>query len=214
MREVNWHTEVLNDRQDYVLKRLGPVTKGLNFYLAGGTAAALYFGHRRSADLDWFTAEKLKDPLSLARELESEGVEVKVKDLSRGTLHCMIKGVRVSFFEYLYPLLSPLVPCDAFGCLAASLEDIACMKLVAIAQRGFKKDFLDIYAICKRYKRLSELLKLSAKKFALEDSSSILYGLTYFEDADRERAPEMLWRIDWRRVKGEIREWVREAVGK
>ena len=164
-------------------------------------------------DLDWFTAEKLNDPLSLARELASKGMEVKVKDFSRGTLHGTIKGVKVSFFEYLYPLLSPLVPCDAFGCLAASLEDIASMKLVAIAQRGFKKDFLDIYAICKRHKPLSELLELTAKKFALEDSSSILYGLTYFEDADRERTPEMLWRIDWRRVKGEIREWVREVVG-
>jgi len=213
MQKLNWHTEVLTDSQLSVLKSLGPVAKNLDFYLAGGTAAALYLGHRCSADLDWFTPEKLKDPLGLTRELESKGMEVKVKEFSRGTLHCMIKGVRVSFLEYLYPLLLPLVPCDAFGCLAAPLEDIACMKLVAIAQRGFKKDFLDIYAICKNYKPLSELLELSRKKFALDDLSSILYGLTYFEDADRERAPKVLWRMDWRKVKAEIGEWVRELVG-
>ena len=86
------------------------------------------------------------------------------------------------------------------------------MKLVAIAQRGSKKDFMDIYAICKHYKPLSELLELCREKFGLDDLSSIVHGLVYFEDADKEKTPKMLWRLDWRRIKSEIKEWVREVA--
>jgi len=36
-----------------------------NIYLAGGTAVALYFGHRLSVDLDFFTDEEF-DSMSLS----------------------------------------------------------------------------------------------------------------------------------------------------
>ncbi|RLB37497.1 MAG: hypothetical protein DRH12_14275 [Deltaproteobacteria bacterium] len=212
MQKVSWHTEVLTDRQVSVLGKFGPVAKAKDFYLAGGTAVALYLGHRRSVDLDWFTLKKMEDPLRLAKELEEGGIELKVMGFSSGTLHCMVEGVRISLFEYSYPLVSPFADCDVFGCWIASLEDIACMKLVAIAQRGSKKDFMDIYAICKHYKPLPELFELCKEKFGLDDLSSIVHGLVYFEDADKERTPRMLWRLDWRRVKSEIKEWVREVV--
>jgi hypothetical protein len=61
------HPEVLSRNQKRVLAELGPFLTGSGFYLAGGTAVALHLGHRRSVDLDWFTAERLPDPLSLAQ---------------------------------------------------------------------------------------------------------------------------------------------------
>jgi len=203
--------QVLTKKQASVLKLLGPIAKEIGFYLAGGTAAALYLRHRCSVDFDWFTSKKLKDPLNLAESLKTKGLNIKVTEFSPGTLHCTLKAVRVSFFEYTYPLISSLVQCDSFGFMIASLDDIACMKLIAIAQRGSKKDFVDIYAICKKHKPLKELLRLAKKKFDLEDISSILFGLTYFEDADRERMPKMLWKADWRNIKSEIKKWVKEA---
>ena len=212
MRKVSWHPEVLTDRQASVLRELGSVAKDLDFYLAGGTAVALYLGHRRSVDLDWFTSKRVEDPLKLVREFETSGVPLEIADFSRGTLHCVARGIRVSFFEYLYPLVSPLVTCGTFNCWVASLEDIACMKLVAIAQRGSKKDFIDVYAICKHDKPLPGLLEMSKKKFGLKDLSPIIYGLTYFDDADREKTPRMLWKTDWRRIKSEIKKWVTEVV--
>jgi len=146
----------------------------------------------------------------MAKHIEEKGLSLRVRDFSAGTLHCLMGGVNVSFYEYLYPLLSPLVRCEIYGCMVASLDDIACMKLVAIAQRGSKKDFIDIYAICTRYKPLPELIKMAQRKFKLDDISSILYGLTYFDDADGERTPRMLWRENWGEVKSQIKKWVKE----
>ncbi len=42
---------------------------------------------------------------------------------------------------------------------------------------------------------------------------AIRYGLVYFDDADRERMPRMLWDTDWRVVKKTLREWVRTIAG-
>ena len=33
------------------------------FSLGGGTALAIHLGHRRSVDFDWFTRERIADPL-------------------------------------------------------------------------------------------------------------------------------------------------------
>jgi len=38
----------------------------------------------------------------------------------------------------------------------------------------------------------------------------VLYGLSYFDEADAERMPSMLWDLDWRTVKRAIRGWVEE----
>jgi hypothetical protein len=117
------------------------------FYLGGGTALAIHLGHRRSVDFDWFTQEHITDPLRLAQDLNDQGIVFVTRSIERGTLHGSVSGVQVSFLEYRYPLLQPLVAWPMFGCTLASPEDLACMKLSALAQRGAKKDFIDIYAL-------------------------------------------------------------------
>ena len=41
------HESVLTAAQTKVLRALGPLARRAGFYLAGGTALALRFGHRR-----------------------------------------------------------------------------------------------------------------------------------------------------------------------
>jgi len=183
------------------------------FYLGGGTALASRFGHRRSADLDWFTRERLADPLRLAQEIRDEGVPFVTAQLEQGTLHGTVSGVRVSFLEYRYPLLTTAVLWPKFGCLIASPEDLACMKLSALAQRGSKKDFIDIYALGLELHSLPAMLRLYQQKYTIGDVGHVLYSLVYFDDADRERMPRMLWDTDWRVVKKTLREWVRTIAG-
>ncbi len=62
------HVDILNDAQREVIAYLGKALAHSDFYLAGGTAAALQLGHRSSMDLDWFI-EKLGDPEILFRYL-------------------------------------------------------------------------------------------------------------------------------------------------
>lgn len=210
---MSWHAEVLGARQEKVLRRIGPLMSRWHFYLAGGTAIALHLGHRHSVDLDWFTAEGIADPLRLAGDLEEEGIPFATSQIARGALHGMVSGVRISLLGYRYPLLKPLVPWPAYGCSLSSLDDLACMKLSALAQRGAKKDFADLYALGLNHCSLEEMLQLYQKKFSIQDIGHLLYSLAYFDDADRERLPRMRWDTDWGAIKETIREWVKEMVG-
>ena len=46
------HSEILNDRQRELLPLMAQFHR--EYYLVGGTAIALYLGHRRSIDFDLF----------------------------------------------------------------------------------------------------------------------------------------------------------------
>src|SRR5437773_11074601 len=62
---LSFHPEVLTAGQKRALRQAGPLMIRRRFYLAGGTALAIQLGHRRSVDLDWFTAERIADPMLL-----------------------------------------------------------------------------------------------------------------------------------------------------
>jgi hypothetical protein len=179
------------------------------FYLGGGTALAIHLGHRRSVDFDWFTRERIADPLRLGQDLNDQSIAFVTRSVDRGTLHGTVSGVQVSFLEYRYALLQPLMAWPMFGCTLASPEDLACMKLSALAQRGAKKDFVDIYALGTQYCSLSDMLGWYQQKYAVTDFIHVLYSLTYFDDADRERMPRMFWESRWRTIKRTIAQWVR-----
>jgi hypothetical protein len=183
------------------------------FYLAGGTTIAIYLGHRHSVDLDWFTEEDITDPMRLAQAIREKEIPFVTGQIERGTLHGAISGVRISFLEYKYPLLRPLITWQRAACQLASLEDLACMKLSALTQRGSKKDFVDIFSLGLRHLSLREMLRLYQQKYSVEDIGHVLYGLSYFDDADQERLPKMFWDTDWRIIKKTIQEWVREVAG-
>jgi hypothetical protein len=122
-----------------------------------------------------------------------------------------VQGVRASFFEYRYRLLEPLAAWPESGCLLAAPADLACMKLSAIAQRGSRKDFVDLYALVTAGHSLAAMLEAYQKKFGVQEIGHLLYALSFFDDADGERMPRMIWRVSWPAVKRSVRGWVREA---
>ncbi|MDO9534073.1 MAG: nucleotidyl transferase AbiEii/AbiGii toxin family protein [Bacillota bacterium] len=168
-------------------------------YMAGGTAAALQLGHRKSEDFDFFSAELhpeiLTNSLSAREPLE-------ISSSTAGSLHGFINDVKISFLLYPYPLLFPTqtfmkVP-------LADIKDIALMKIVAIANRGTNKDFVDLYFICKRCIPLEELLlDLFPKKYSGQQYSlyHIFRSLQFFEDAEKSPPLEMLHNVEWNIVK-------------
>jgi hypothetical protein len=210
---LTFHPEALGAAQARALRLLGPVVTERAFYLAGGTALAAYLGHRRSVDLDWFSGEPIEDALTLAQLLRNAGVPIEVTSVAPGTLYGTVSRVRVSLLEYRYPLLEPLTAWSEFACHLASLDDIACMKLSAVAQRGARKDFIDLYALGVKHRPLREMLRSYQKKYGITDIAHVLYSLAYFDDADRERMPRMLWPVGWRTIKQTIQQWVREIAG-
>ncbi|MFV2069157.1 MAG: nucleotidyl transferase AbiEii/AbiGii toxin family protein [Pirellulales bacterium] len=207
------HWETISDAQRDAMVRLGPLVTRCQMYLAGGTSVALQLGHRRSIDLDWFSLLPISDPMVLAQELKDAEVPFETRSVDRGTLHGQVLGVRVSFIEYRYPLLRPPFTWPEMGCPLASLLDLAGMKLVAVAQRGAKKDFLDVYALGMKAYSLADMLGAYRQKYDLQDISRVLYSLTYFDDADREPMPTLLWDSTWEACKAAIRTSVQQVTG-
>lgn len=170
------------------------------FYLAGGTALALLLSHRESHDLDFFRADAFDEDALVAR-LKKAGVfalERKEDDTVRGKFGATM----VSFFCYPYPLLED--PVLQSGIRLATLADIACMKLDALAARGARRDFIGLYFILREQGfALSGLLQLFAKKYASLDYNimHIKKGLIYFEDAEQESMPRMTHPVAWQEVK-------------
>jgi len=198
------HIEILNPGQRDVLEKLGTLPlKG--YYLAGGTALALQMGHRLSLDFDLFTSH-MGDPEQLLSVLNSSGMEYRVLSTGRETLHINAQGIPVSFFGYDYPLLAELISTGSIAC--ASPDDIACMKLSAIASRGSRKDFVDLYCILTHYRGLGDYLRLYTEKYRSRDIGHLLRSLVYFEDAESEPELRMLRPVQWETLKSRMEEWV------
>lgn len=209
---MKFHADILTAVQKKALRRLGPFAIREGFYLGGGTAVALQLGHRRSVDFDWFTSEHLADPLRLAASLAQEKIPFATGQIERGTLYGSLYRVRVSFFDYAYPMLKPALSWKDYSCPLASLADLACMKLAAIAQRGARKDFVDIYALGKETFSLTDMLAFYRRKYDVQDIGHILYGLSYFDQAEKERMPRMIWNVDWKEIRKTVQSWVKACA--
>jgi hypothetical protein len=215
---MNIHLETVSVQQREAIGLLGPLLTSRQMYLAGGTSVALQLGHRRSVDLDCFSSLPIADPMALAHDLRCADVPFKTGSTDRGTLHGQVLGVPVSFIEFGYPLLHPPTVWPEVNCPLASLRDLAAMKLVAIAQRGSKKDFFDIYALGLQQFSLAQMLQAYQDKYSVDDIARILCSLTYFEDAEHEPSPLFIKdfpRTDfsWNDCKQTIRAWVKREAG-
>lgn len=208
---MTFYPEVMPPTQQSVLRQLAPIAAERGFFLAGGTGLAIQMGHRRSVDLDWFSAEAI-DPMALATDLRQAGVPLEVIDVREGTLHGTARGVALSFLEYRYRSLVQPVEWPEYEVRLAGLEDLACMKLSAIGGRGSKKDFIDLFALGREKFSLGQMLEFYERKFGISDLGHAVYALTYFDDAGEEETPEMLWQVDWDEVKSTIEGWVLEYV--
>ena len=184
-------------RENLALLKKAGVLK--NFYLAGGTGAALILGHRLSLDFDFFSPKPFKENL-LLKKLAGLG-KFTLEKKEAGTLVGSFSGTKLSFFLYPYPLLRK--PKTIFGIEVAGLADIAAMKIDAVSGRGSKKDFIDLFKIIQSGHSLEKLLGLFKRKYRgiRYNMLHILKGLVYFAEAEKEKMPRMLKQLSWEEVK-------------
>ncbi|MCK5823623.1 MAG: nucleotidyl transferase AbiEii/AbiGii toxin family protein [Bacteroidales bacterium] len=173
------------------------------FFLVGGTAIALHIGHRISVDLDFFTKKDINtDNLKIFLRNNYDLVKTET-DIN--SLNCFInykeKIIKVDFISYKYDLLKPIKNIDNIKLL--ELDDLIPMKLSAIAGRGSKKDFYDIFFLFDKYS-LSDMLEFFKHKYKTENVFHLIKSLTYFEDADNEPEPILLKKVKWETVKNKI----------
>ena len=104
------------------------------------------------------------------------------------------------------------VDLDEGGIKLAGLKDIAAMKLSAVANRGRKKDFIDVARLLDLF-TLEEMLAFYKSKFSVSEVSFTLRGLMYFDDAEEDPMPEMFdGNLTWENVKKKIIDTTRAFV--
>ena len=206
------HEFIMSKDRHALLAKLANKSFLDRFYLAGGTALALYLGHRWSEDLGFFCQDKF-DSFGLIAKL-SETDEFLVTGQEMDTVHGLMGSIKLSFLYYPYSLLEDFHIYN--GIRIASIKDIALMKLIAIVQRGTKKDFIDLFFIDKEVIKIEEIINLFPNKFKISSYQPLLIykSLGYFEDADREVTPKMFKEISWEEIKSyflhrqkELLEW-------
>jgi predicted nucleotidyltransferase component of viral defense system len=170
-----------------------------SFVLVGGTSLALQIGHRVSVDLDFFGQSDIDEGLFLEKLALFGNVQVIKK--SANILICSVNGIKVDFVNYRYPWIDEFVVEQSMR--LASIKEIAAMKLNAIAGRGSKKDFIDLYYLLQKY-NLSQLLDFYKVKYQDGSDFMVLKSLSYFDDADLEQTPLIFQDITWDDIKAEI----------
>jgi len=176
-------------------------------YLAGGTATALYLGHRESNDLDFFFHSNAVDLDALEQALTSVGAVVNLR--SPGTLRVYIGATKI---EVLHAdearQQHQLGPTQQMGGLAvASIEDLMAMKLKVLSERGELRDYYDVKDIDERGGiSVEEGLALFRERYGLDEGSvavrQLILALGYLEDCDEDESLPM--------TKQDLATWWRE----
>ena len=179
-----------------ILKQIIEIPVLFAFNLAGGTSLALQIGHRLSYDLDFF-GQRPFETQEILDLLKPVG-QVRILSQSKNILILNVEGVKVDFVNYTYPLINQVLHTEGLRLL--DLPDIAAMKLAAIAGRGRKRDFMDIYFLLKKYK-LSQLFDFYNAKFQDGSIFMVSRSLIYFDDADKDEEPILFKNVEWYKVK-------------
>lgn len=215
---MKWRTDVLPRRTSDALEFFASQEwlSSSQWYLAGGTALALQVGHRSSEDLDFFTPEKSLSPSNIIERLPDEAW--KARTIDQGTIFGEYNSAKVSFIAY--PFFVPREKKLQYGHVnVLSTRDIAVMKIIAISQRGKKRDFLDLYWYATHVEPIGEVIARVPDQYptVTHDYHHILKALIYFDDAENDPMPELHFQAKWDEIKAyfknEIPKVTKELLG-
>ena len=165
---------ILSKKQQELLDLIGR-DKNLcqSFYLTGGTALAeFYLHHRYSEDLDFFSEHEFEpQSVSVFWQKIKKTVGIKKVDFEQSFnrnlffLHLGKEVIKTEFTYFPFPRIEAK---KKIGGLAIdSLLDIAVNKIFTIYQKPRARDFIDLYFIIQKNKKLTiaDLVKKAKVKF-------------------------------------------------
>ena len=174
------HKEILNDRQLELLPVMATFSR--EYYLVGGTAIALYLGHRRSIDFDLFKLSAINHKKNLNRISEA-GFPCMVTRRVAEQMNLIVNDVKVTFFQYPFHV-QPTEKFEDFFRLPSLLQ-LTAMKAYALGRRSKWKDYVDLYFLLKEHFEIGEISECATSLFGdLYSEKMFRAQLCYFEDVD------------------------------
>lgn len=199
---VDLHTDIVSPATHEALEYLrgSQWLKKTQWYLAGGTALALHVGHRQSVDLDFFTPQKDFAAGKLVSHFDTASWHANI--IREGTVYGTLRGAKISFIAY--PFFVPKQPYHWYGAVRIlDPRDIAVMKVIAISQRGRKRDFLDLYWCAQHLEPLAEIIKKLPEQYPgiAHNFHHIIKSLAYFGDAESDPMPTLFFKANWKEIR-------------
>lgn len=175
---IDFHKEVLTKEQLKLLPVIGSFVK--DFGLVGGTAIALYIGHRESVDFDMFSVKEFGN-LKIRNEInKKEKINSVIVD-KIGEFTIFLSGVKLTFFHYPFDIKFS----EKFG-YSLKLPDLltlSAMKAYALGRRSKWKDYVDLYFIMKDFYKIEEITERAKKIYKNEfNERNFRNQLSYFKD--------------------------------
>jgi predicted nucleotidyltransferase component of viral defense system len=181
------HREILNSKQVELLPLISAFKR--EYYLVGGTAIALHFGHRRSVDFDLFKFSQINHNRNIDKLIKSK-FDYKITRRVYEQMNVEINSVKLTFFQYPFDI-KPTIGFDKIIKMP-SLLDLAAMKAYALGRRAKWKDYVDLYFISEKYS-LKEISDRAEVLFADLFSEKLFRSqLSYFDDIDYSEEVEFL----------------------
>ena len=174
------YKEILNTNQIALLPTMAQFKR--EYYLVGGTAIALYLGHRRSIDFDMFRYASINHKKNLDK-LSKAGFQCMVTRRVDEQMNLVVNGVKVTFFQYPFMV----EPTEKFGNYfrLPSLLQLAAMKAYALGRRSKWKDYVDLYFLLKDHFTIAQISECATDLYGELYSEKLFRSqLCYFEDVD------------------------------
>jgi len=172
------HKEILNQNQIDLLPLISSFKR--EYYLVGGTAIALYLGHRRSIDFDLFKYSTINHTKNLEK-IKNFQFPYSIKRRVTEQMNIDIQDVKVTFFQYPFDIQAKMMFENIIK--LPSLLDLAAMKSYALGRRAKWKDYVDLYFLLTNGFSIEEISQRANEIFGdLFSEKLFRTQLTYFED--------------------------------
>lgn len=161
--------------------------KDAGFFLVGGTSLALQLGHRMGTDLDLFTNKNIPAPKIKEFMDKTFGNRLEINSVCDLGFRGYLDGIKIDMVRFPFPMQHP--PLEVDGMRLLNLRDAAAMKVHAIANRGARRDYVDMSELLQKY----PMNKVMESYQALINPSPMAMqhtrlAMNYFGDAERTSA--------------------------
>jgi hypothetical protein len=182
------HREILSGNQIKLLPLVRQFKR--EYYLAGGTAVALYVGHRRSMDFDLFKVNPLNHTKIISK-ISAFGKTYKVTRRVSEQMNVNILDVKFTFFEYPFRIVAKNRFEDYLR--MPELIDLAAIKAYALGRSSKWKDYVDMYFILKYFYSIGQISKSANEIYDQLFSEKLFRAqLSYFKDIDHSEPIEYI----------------------
>jgi hypothetical protein len=197
------YLNILSDKQKEILPLISAFKR--EYTLVGGTAIALYIGHRHSVDFDLIKSKSISKT-NIIKKIKTNKFSWRLLYNDGESIDILVNDVKMTFFQFPFEIGGKQI--KEIGMKIPDLLTIAAMKFYAMGRRAKWKDYVDIYILIKNHFSIEEVSNKANQIFGQAYSEKLFrQQIAYFEDIDYSEPVEWISQpIGEEKIKSELQE--------